>query len=158
MKTKLISLVAAFELPSLFNHAIRYHRNSRRWAKSLSFSQRYQRKENHCMPFEKFDLENLDKERRKAVANSVRTMSVEELKALGNEIFRYADDPWREKFFRFIAENPGATFHHAVMSDGVNIVYCRDQDKGMWFLPGSGMGPLQATGRKMMSEIIRGKR
>ena len=83
------------------------------------------------MPFEKFDLENLDKERRKAVANSIRTMSVEELKALGNEIFRYADDPWREKFFGFIAENPGATFHHAVMSDGVNIVYCRDQGKGM---------------------------
>ena len=110
------------------------------------------------MPFEKFDLENLDKERRKAVANSIRTMSVEELKALGNEIFRYADHPWREKFFGFIAENPGATFHHAVTSDGVNIVYCRDQDKGMWFLPGSGMGPLQATGRKMMSEIIRGQR
>ena len=111
-----------------------------------------------ALPFEKFDLENLDKERRKAVAKSMRTMSVEELKALGNEIFRYADDPWREKFFDFIAENPGATFHHAVMSDGVNIVYCRDQDKGMWFLPGSGMGPLQATGRKMMSEIIQGKR
>jgi len=110
------------------------------------------------MALEKFDLENLDKERRKAVAKSLRTMSVDELKALGNEIFRYADDPWREKFFRFIAENPGATFHHAVMSDGVNIVYCRDQDKGMWFLPGSGMGPLQATGRKMMSEIIGGHR
>jgi len=28
----------------------------------------------------------------------------------------------------------------------------------MWFLPGSGMGPLQVTGRKMMSEMIRGKR
>jgi hypothetical protein len=110
------------------------------------------------MGLEKFDLENLDKERRKAVADSIRVMSVEELKALGNEIFRYADDPWRQKFFGFIAENPGTTFHHAVMSDGVNIVYCRDQDKGMWFLPGSGMGPLQATGRKMMSEMIRGKR
>jgi hypothetical protein len=44
------------------------------------------------------------------------------------------------------------------MSDGVNIVYCRDKDKGIWFLPGSGMGPLQATGRKAMSEIIQGKR
>jgi len=97
------------------------------------------------MPFEKFDLENLDKERRKAIANSIRTISVEELKKLGEEIFHYADDPWRETFFRFIAENAGATFHHAVTSDGVNIVYCRDKDKGMWFLPGSGMGPLQAT-------------
>jgi len=42
------------------------------------------------------------------------------------------------------------------MSDGVNIVYCRDQDKGMWFLPGSGMGPLQATGRQVMKDMISG--
>jgi len=44
------------------------------------------------------------------------------------------------------------------MSDGVNIVYCRDQDKGIWFLPGSGMGPLQVTGRKVMKEMIAGGR
>src|SRR5947207_14037530 len=106
------------------------------------------------MQFEIFDLENLDKERRKALAKSIRTISVEELKKLGGELFRFADDPWRETFFRFIAENPGATFHHAVASDGVNIVYCRDQDKRMWFLPGSGMGPLQATGRTMRRELI----
>jgi hypothetical protein len=108
------------------------------------------------MPLEKFDLENLDKARRKAIAQSIRTVSVEELKKLGGELFRYADDPWREAFFRFLAENSGATFHHAVASDGVNIIYCRDQDKGMWFLPGSGMGPLQATGRKIMKEMIAG--
>ena len=110
------------------------------------------------MGFEKFNLEDLDKERRKALAASVRTVSVEELKAIGESIFRYADDPWRDAFFKFIADNRGATFHHAVMSDGHNIVYCRDQDKGMWFLPGSGMGPLQATGRKAMKEIIEGGR
>jgi hypothetical protein len=110
------------------------------------------------MPFEKFDFENLDKERRKAIAKSIHTISLEELKAMGQELFRYADDPWREAFFKFIAENPGATFHHAVTSDGVNIVYCRDQDKGMWFLPGSGMGPLQARGRKIMKEMIAGGR
>jgi hypothetical protein len=100
------------------------------------------------MAFEKFDLENLDKERRKAMANSIRTITVEELKVLGNQIFRYADDPWREAFFQFIAENPGATFHHSVMSDGVNIIYCRDKDKGIWFLPGSGLGPLASDGAK----------
>ena len=108
------------------------------------------------MPFEQFDLESLDKERRKAIAKSIRTISVEELKELGTQLFRYADDPWRETFFRFIAENAGATFHHAVTSDGVNIVYCRDKDKGMWFLRGSGMGPLQTTGRQIMKDIIAG--
>jgi len=94
------------------------------------------------MPFEKFDLENLDKERRKAIAKFIRTISAEELKKLGEGIFHYADDPWRETFFRFIAENRRATFHHATTSDGVNIVYCRDKDNGMWFLPGSGMGAI----------------
>src|SRR5436305_7140874 len=106
------------------------------------------------MPFEQFDLETLDKERRTAIAKSIRTISVEELKKLGGEVFHYADDPWRETFFRFIAENAGATFHHAITSDGVNILYCRDQDNGMWFLPGSGMGPLQATGRQFLMELI----
>ena len=115
-----------------------------------------QQKKAEPMPFEQFDLESLDKQRRKAIAKSIRTLSVEELKKLGEEIFHYADDPWRETFFRFIAENAGATFHHAITSDGVNIVYCRDKDKGMWFLPGSGMGPLQATGRQIMKEMIAG--
>jgi hypothetical protein len=110
------------------------------------------------MALEKFDLHNLDKERRQAIAKSIRTIDIEEMKALGNQIFRHAEDPWREAFFQFIAENPGATFHHAVMSDGINIIYCRDKDKGIWFHPGSGLGPLQATGRKAMSEIIRGQR
>ena len=108
------------------------------------------------MPFEKFDLESLDKERRKAIAKSIRITSVEELKKIGEEIFPYAEDPWRDAFFRFIVENPGATFHYAVTSDGVHIVYCRDKDKGMWFLPGTGKRPLQATGRKIMTEIIEG--
>ena len=110
------------------------------------------------MSFEAFDLENLDKQRRKAIAKSIRTINVEELKTLGEEIFPTAGDPWRDTFFQFIAENRGATFHHAATSDGVNIVYCRDQDKGIWFLPGSGMGPLQATGRQIMKEVIAGGR
>jgi len=109
------------------------------------------------MPFDTFNLENLTKERRQAMAQTLRTVSSEELKNIGNEIFRFADDPWRHAFFDFIAQNPGATFHHAVTSDNVNIVFCRDKDKGMWFLPGSGMGPLQDRGKKIMKEMIQKK-
>jgi hypothetical protein len=108
------------------------------------------------MPFETFDLENLNKERRKAIAKTIRTVNADELKKIGNEIFHFAEDPWRDAFFKFIEENPGATFHHAVTSDGVNLIYCRNKDKGMWFLPGSGMGPLQERGRKVMQEMIGG--
>jgi hypothetical protein len=108
------------------------------------------------MLLEKFDLENLNKERRKAIAKSIRSIEIEEVKKLGAEIFHYADDPWRDTFFKFLAENQGCTFHHAVTGDGFNILYCRDKDKGMWFLPGSGMGPLQERGRKVMMEMIIG--
>ena len=110
------------------------------------------------MLFEKFDFENLSAERRASIAKSIRTISEEELKKVGEEIFLYLDDPWREIFFRFIAENRGSTFHHALTSDGVHIVYCRDKDKGMWFQPGIGKGPLQVRGRQTMKEMIESRR
>ena len=106
------------------------------------------------MTFEKFNLEELTTARRNALANSLRTVSYDELKKLGEEIFKHADDPWRHTFFDFIADNRTATFHHAETSDGVHIVYCRDRDIGMWFVPGTGKGPLQSRGRQAMKEII----
>jgi hypothetical protein len=109
------------------------------------------------MPFEKLDFENLSVERRASIAKSIRTISEEELKKVGEEIFLFIDDPWRETFFRFIAENRGSTFHYALTSDEVHIVYCRDKDKGMWFLPGTGKGPLQAKGRQTMKEMIESR-
>ena len=106
------------------------------------------------MPFDKFvDFETLTKERRAAVAKSIRSISPEELKQIGERLFPNAGDEWRDRFFQFLAENPSATYHHAVTHDGVNLVYCREKDKGIWFLPGQGMGPLQAKGRQAMTEL-----
>src|SRR5215472_15659659 len=106
------------------------------------------------MPFEKFDLENRDKERRKAIAKSIRVISVEELKKLGEEIFDEPDRPWRETFLQFIAEHTGATFYQASAGEGVVCLYARDEDKGLWYLPGSGIGPLSVAGRQMMKGAI----
>jgi hypothetical protein len=108
------------------------------------------------MPFDKFvDVETINKERRKAIAKSIRIISVEELKKLGEEIFDSPDRPWRETFNRLIAENPGATFYHASAGEGVIFLYARDEDKGLWYLPGSGIGPLSVAGRQMMKEAIK---
>jgi len=105
------------------------------------------------MPFEKFeDTEAIDNERRKEIAKSIRIISAEELKKLGEEIFDEPDRPWRQTFLQFIAEHPGATFHHASAGNGVIFVYSRDEDKGLWYLPGSGLGPLSEGGRKLMRE------
>ena len=107
------------------------------------------------MPFEKFeDAEAIDTERRKAIAKSIRIISVEELKKLGEEMFDEPDRPWRQTFLQFIAEHPSATFYHASAGEGVIFVYSRDGDKGLWYLPGSGIGPLSEGGRHLMKKAI----
>ena len=107
------------------------------------------------MPFDKFlDVETINKERRKAIAKSIRIISVEELRKLGEEIFDEPDRPWRQTFFEFITEHPGTTFHHADAGEGVIFLYSRDADKGLWYLRGSGIGPLSVAGRQMMKEAI----
>lgn len=105
---------------------------------------------------ENLNMEEITEERRKALAASIHKVSIEELKALGEGLFPFIDHPWREKFFNFIAENADATFHHATTPDRIHFIYCDAQDKGMWFLPGSGMGPLQAKGLAIMKELAAG--
>jgi hypothetical protein len=100
------------------------------------------------------NITELTEERRQAIAKTIRTISVEELKALGEGLFPYAESPWREKFFNFLNENSGATFHYATTDDRIHFIYCHTQGKGMWFVPGSGMGPLQAKGVAIMKEIV----
>ena len=101
-----------------------------------------------------FNMDDLTDARRKAIAESIHPISVEELKALGEGLFPTHDHPWREKFFGFISENAGATFHHATTHDRVHIIYCRDKDRGMWFLPGLGMGPIQPKGLAILKQIV----
>jgi hypothetical protein len=111
------------------------------------------------MFFEKFeDVEAIDNERRKAITKSVRIISVEELKKLGEEIFDSPDRPWRQTFLSLIAENPGATFYHASAGKGVIFLYSRDNDKGLWYLPGSGIGSLSEGGRQLMRKAIERSR
>jgi hypothetical protein len=105
--------------------------------------------------FEQFeDAEAIDNERRKTIAKSIRIISVEVLKKLGEEIFDEPDRPWRQTFLEFIAQHPGATFHHASAGEGVVFLYSRDGDKGLWYLPGSGIGPLSDGGGQLMNEAI----
>jgi hypothetical protein len=111
------------------------------------------------MPFEKFeDAETIDNERRKAIAKSIRIISVEELKKLGEEIFDSPDRPWRQTFLSLIAENLGGTFYHASAGGGVIFLYSRDNDKGLWYLRGSGVGPLSVAGRQLMRKAIEESR
>jgi hypothetical protein len=102
-------------------------------------------------------MDEITEARRKAIAESIQPISVEELKTLGEGLFPNLENPWREKFFTFVTENAGATFHHATTHDRVHILYCQDKDRGLWFVPGSGMGPLQPKGLAILKAIVAGQ-
>ena len=105
------------------------------------------------MPFDKFvDMQTLSEERRKAIQGSLESMSVADLRHLVNELSDFEGDPWRENFVRVIEEHPGASFYRAVTQEGAIILYCPGEDTGVWFLPGSGMGPLPDEAKRHMKE------
>ena len=98
----------------------------------------------------------IDEARRKSITQTIRTINVEELKDLGERLFPSASDPWRDKYFRFIAENAGTKFYHAETSDRFEIVYSPAANKGIWILGDLGKGRLQAEGLELMKKIVEG--
>jgi hypothetical protein len=110
------------------------------------------------MERENLNMDDITGARRKSIAETIKPMSNEALKALGEELFPNHDHPWREMFFTFINENAGAAFYHGTTNDRVHIVYCHTKERGIWFLPGSGKGPLQPKGLGILKEIVERKR
>ena len=106
------------------------------------------------MERENLDMNSITEERRKAFATSIATITSDQVKAIGEEIFPYHDDPWRERFFEFLKENAGATFHHATTNEGIQVLYCHARNKGIWFMPHTGMGPMQPKGLGILKEIV----
>jgi hypothetical protein len=45
-----------------------------------------------------------------------------------------------------------ASFYRAVTQEGAIILYCPGDETGVWFLPGSGMGPLPEEAKRHMRE------
>lgn len=107
------------------------------------------------MESENLNMSEITEARRKALAETIKPISIEELHQLSNTLFPYVDHPWRDKFLQFIEENAGASYYHATTHDHVHIVYCHPKEKGIWFLPGSGLGPLQEKGLKIMKDIVK---
>ncbi len=106
------------------------------------------------MPSDYFDINNIMDSRRAAVEKTIRAMSAKELKDFGEKLFPNLDDSWREAYFSFIQENAGSSFYHANTQDGFHVIYCRDKEKGIWFIIGRGKGPLQERGLRIMKEVV----
>ena len=56
------------------------------------------------MPFDKFvDMETLSEERRKALQESLESMTVAELRKIVKELSDFEGDPWQENFLRLLS-------------------------------------------------------
>ncbi len=103
---------------------------------------------------ENLDLGSIVDARRKAVAESLREITLDELKQLAESLFTYLDHPWRETYEQFLADNPAGTFFHADTGNGAEVIYCRTHEKGLWFIPRKAVGVLQEQGLKALREIV----
>ena len=110
------------------------------------------------MPFDKFKRpEELWEERRKGAQESLKPISAPELKKILQENEEeFVGDPWRDEFQRLLETQPHASFYRALPEKDIEVYYCRDADLGVWVLPGSGMGPLDDNGKRLIKEIIEG--
>jgi len=107
------------------------------------------------MQSENVDPDFILNERRKAVEQSLRKLSHGELTSIGETLFeKNPSHPWKAAFDEFLRENPYGTFYHGTTNDKYQVVYCPEQDKGIWFQPGIGKGILMERGRTAMKEII----
>ncbi len=100
------------------------------------------------------DYDGTWEQRRATVAKTIQIISTEDLKKLGEKLFPVIDHPWRETYFNFLSENTGSPFYHASAGDRVEVIYCPAKEKGIWYMPGSGLGPLQPRGLNMLKEIL----
>lgn len=100
------------------------------------------------------DLSAITELRRQAIADTIEPATLEELHALGEELFPFLDHPWRSLYFQFLQENPDSKYYKAATDDGIYVLYCRERGRGLWFIPGSGIGILQEAGLKILSDIV----
>ena len=94
--------------------------------------------------------------RRTMVQKTIRVASYEELKEMGERLFPVVTDPWYVRFSEFLESHRSSKFYRAEVPGGADVIYCREENKGVWFLPGSGMGIVQPKGLQMLAEIVDG--
>jgi hypothetical protein len=92
--------------------------------------------------------------RRAMVRKTIHPITIPELKKLGEARFPIVTDPWCIRYFEFLKSHPDGRFYRADVPEHAEIIYCRDSNKGVWFLPEKGMGILQRKGLEIMAEAV----
>jgi hypothetical protein len=100
--------------------------------------------------------EDTVEKRRTVIRESIRPATVEELRELWAAQFPVVNDPWAERFAAFLTQHVNDRFYLAKSPEGAHIAYCGDARNGIWFVPGLGVGFLQARGLALLADIVDG--
>lgn len=92
--------------------------------------------------------------RRMMIKKTIRPVTLAELKQLGEKRFPIVTDPWCIRYGEFLTHNAEAKFYRAEVPEHAEIIYCADTGKGVWFLPGKGMGIIQSKGLEILKEVV----
>lgn len=109
------------------------------------------------MEHETFDIKEIMESRRHDAEESLRTISVVELKALTDALFPDVTHPWLERFSEVVSDPASGTFYQAIVDERVHVLYCHDKNIGMWFIEGIGKGPLQPAQLEIMRKMVEAR-
>lgn len=98
--------------------------------------------------------DNTWENRRLMIKKTIRPVTLAELKQLGEKRFPIVTDPWYIRYNEFLARNVEAKFYFAEIQEHAEIIYCADTGKGIWFLPGKGMGIIQSKGLEIIKGVV----
>jgi hypothetical protein len=98
--------------------------------------------------------DNTMETRRRMAKKTIRPASIGELKEFGMKRFPVVTDPWCERYNKFLKDHSSEKFYRAEIENGTEVIYCRNSEKAMWFLPDSGMGIVQSKGLAILKEIV----
>jgi hypothetical protein len=95
-------------------------------------------------------------QRKESARRTLRDASIEELRALVEQLFPDGTHPFAEPFSKFIQEHASEKAVRAETADGISLVYYPRVNRGMWYkleATGASVGLLGTTSLKALSEI-----
>jgi|LakMenE01Jun11ns_1017448.scaffolds.fasta_scaffold8914874_1 hypothetical protein len=98
--------------------------------------------------------DNTIENRLEMIRKTIQPTTTGELRKLCERYFPVVTDPWAERFTAFLNEHSQDKFYLAEAPGGAWIAYCHDAGRGIWFIPGTGVGILQPKGLQALAGIV----
>lgn len=103
------------------------------------------------------DFATLLADRRASAEETLRPISLDELRALNQTLFPDPLHPWAPVFEKFVEEHPLEQAFQGETSDGFAFIYYSVTNRGIWYKYKEGVkaiGPLGEPGLKVLAEIV----